>query len=153
MTKDEALRLALEALGRLIHLAEHEGWERLDKEYESITAIKAALEAKDEPVACCNGYYKQGYEAGFAGQQHYIHALQEALAKQEQDEPVAWYRDEDGIRIYYETKAWDDCIALYTTPPQRTWIGLTKEEFIYFSSCCHFEVVDEIEKLLQRKNT
>jgi uncharacterized protein YecT (DUF1311 family) len=36
---------------------------------------------------------------------------------------------------------------------QRTWVGLTKEEFIYFSSCCHFEVVDEIEKLLQRKNT
>jgi len=36
---------------------------------------------------------------------------------------------------------------------QRTWVGLTKEEFIYFSSYCHSEVVDEIEKLLQRKNT
>jgi len=31
-------------------------------------------------------------------------------------EPVAWYRDEDGIRIYYETKVWDDCTPLYTTP-------------------------------------
>ena len=32
-------------------------------------------------------------------------------------EPVAWFRYEDGIRIYYETKAFDDCIPLYTTPP------------------------------------
>ena len=44
------------------------------------------------------------------------------------DEPVAWYRDEDGIRIYYESKVWDDAIPLYTTPPQRTWVGLTDEE-------------------------
>jgi len=43
-------------------------------------------------------------------------------------EPAAWYRDEDGIRIYYETKVWDDCTPLYTTPQQRTWVGLTDEE-------------------------
>ena len=43
-------------------------------------------------------------------------------------EPVAWYRDENGIRIYYETKVWDDCTPLYTTPQQRTWVGLTDEE-------------------------
>lgn len=43
MTKDEALRLALEAL-------EYTGlkWPQVE---EAITAIKAALEAKDEPVA------------------------------------------------------------------------------------------------------
>ena len=42
MTKDEALRLALEAL-------EYTGlkWPQVE---EAITAIKAALEAKDEPV-------------------------------------------------------------------------------------------------------
>ena len=42
MTKDEALRLALEAL-------EYTGlkWPKVE---EAITAIKAALEAKDEPV-------------------------------------------------------------------------------------------------------
>ena len=33
------------------------------------------------------------------------------------NEPVAWYRDEDGIRIYYESKVWDDATPLYTTPP------------------------------------
>jgi hypothetical protein len=43
MTKDEALRLALEAL-------EYTGlkWPQVE---EAITAIEAALEAKDEPVA------------------------------------------------------------------------------------------------------
>jgi len=30
---------------------------------------------------------------------------------------VAWYRDEDGIRIYYESKVWDDATPLYTAPP------------------------------------
>jgi len=44
MTKDEALRLALEAL---------EGADEIDCDMrDAITAIKAALEAKDEPVAC-----------------------------------------------------------------------------------------------------
>jgi len=44
MTKDEALRLALEAL-------EYTGlkWPQVE---QAITAIKDALEAKDEPVAC-----------------------------------------------------------------------------------------------------
>jgi hypothetical protein len=48
--------------------------------------------------------------------------------REREQEPVAWYRDEDGIRIYYETKVWDDCTPLYTTPQQRTWVGLTNEE-------------------------
>ena len=62
MTKDEALRLALEALEKLFGIpdkwtGEGEGdvavW-RLGGSYraqQAITAIKAALEAKDEPVA------------------------------------------------------------------------------------------------------
>jgi hypothetical protein len=45
-------------------------------------------------------------------------------------EPVAWYRDEDGIRIYYETKVWDDCTPLYTTLQQRTWVDLTDDEML-----------------------
>ena len=52
MTKDEALRLALEALKEdrawLETDAPTEVWE---KNNEAITAIKAALETKDEPVA------------------------------------------------------------------------------------------------------
>ena len=43
-------------------------------------------------------------------------AIKEALAQPVQ-EPVAWFRYEDGICIYYGTKAWDDLQPLYTTPP------------------------------------
>jgi hypothetical protein len=48
MTKDEALRLALEALGWT------DEWRPQGLKEEAITAIKAALEAKDEPVAYIN---------------------------------------------------------------------------------------------------
>jgi len=44
MTKDEALKLALEALGWT------DEWRPQGLKEEAITAIKAALEAKDEPV-------------------------------------------------------------------------------------------------------
>jgi len=39
--------------------------------------------------------------------------------KQEHGEPVAWCRYEEGMLVYYETKAWDDLQPLYTTPQQR----------------------------------
>jgi hypothetical protein len=52
MTKDEALRLALEALenGKRVRDAEGGTKYQPDLENQAITAIKAALEAKDEPV-------------------------------------------------------------------------------------------------------
>jgi hypothetical protein len=52
MTKDEALRLAWEALEYMDVTAER----YVDKQIpeKAITAIKAALEAKDEPVACAD---------------------------------------------------------------------------------------------------
>jgi len=51
------------------------------------------------------------------------------VADQPAQEPAAWYRDEDGIRMYYDTKYWADSTPLYTSPPaQRTWVGLTDEE-------------------------
>jgi hypothetical protein len=36
--------------------------------------------------------------------------------------------------------------------PKKPWVGLTKEEFIHYSSFCHHDVLDEIEKLLKEKN-
>jgi hypothetical protein len=99
MTKDEALRLALEALqsgvktqfGRL-------DWIEYDIELveQAITAIKAALEAKNEPVACAdNGV-------------------------------VNWIADK---QFMHEAE-------LYTTPPQRTWVGLTEDEILLISADC-----------------
>jgi hypothetical protein len=58
MTKDEALRLALEAL-EMYELETNSEFQR-----KAITAIKAALEAKDEPVTE-NGLYRLGYHNGY----------------------------------------------------------------------------------------
>jgi hypothetical protein len=53
-------------------------------------------------------------------------ALKEAAPVQE---PVAWYRNEDGIRIYYESNFWDDAAPLYPTPPaQPAPVPLTDEQ-------------------------
>jgi hypothetical protein len=55
MTKDEALRLALEALyGFIPYLPLEHDKPQCDRYDQAITAIKAALEAKDEPVATKN---------------------------------------------------------------------------------------------------
>ena len=94
-------------------------------------ALKLALEALEHEAKIGNDdAYKLERDA-----------IKEALAQPEQK----------SVAMADYMALTDKYVALKAA--QRTWIGLTKEEFIYFSSCCHFEVVDEIEKLLQRKNT
>jgi hypothetical protein len=87
-----------------------------------------------------------------------VKQLEEALAKQEQGEPVAWFRYEDGMWIYYETKAWDDLQPLYTTPQQRTWVGLTKQEIRAILESNDWTTIParliwEAEAKLKEKNT
>ena len=38
--------------------------------------------------------------------------VKEALAQTQ--EPVAWFRYQQGSRVYYDSKKWDDCQPLYT---------------------------------------
>jgi hypothetical protein len=76
------------------------------------------------------------------------------LGQEIEQEPVAWYRDENGIRIYYETKVWDDCTPLYTTPQQPTWTGLTDEDDIDWEEGDNLRnLVKAIEAKLKEKNT
>jgi hypothetical protein len=56
-----------------------------------------------------------------------IKALEEALAKQEQGEPVAWISHNAGLYHFKPDESLDP-MPLYTTPQQRTWVGLTDEE-------------------------
>ena len=125
MTKDEALKLALEALKEdrawLETDAPTEVWE---KNNEAITAIKAALEAKDEPVAWMYGCVGKG-----------------RMYAEELDDPAGWQ-------------------PLYTTPPQRTWAGLTDEEIVLIVAECaashqHTDIhfARAIEAKLKEKNT
>jgi hypothetical protein len=102
MTKDEALRLALEALERIdlwLKARYHIGL--VGTELEAVAAIKAALEAKDEPVAW----------GVFEGNLHDMFFSQDEAQKM---------ADLKGTHA--------EVRPLYTTPPQRTRIELTDDE-------------------------
>ncbi|MEN9670986.1 MAG: hypothetical protein RL018_1263 [Pseudomonadota bacterium] len=75
-----------------------------------------------------------GIHGNRAKVQEAIKALEEALAKQEQGEPamtVRVWRDKHGDQTA-EFRNWhtlsDGEHSLYTTPQQRTWVGLTDRE-------------------------
>jgi len=99
MTQTEALRLALEALEMSDICADDCKCTRK----RAINAIKAALEAKDEPVAWISPtelLVMRGNALGGAKD---------------------W-------RVNVGLKPEDGDVGLYTAPPQRTWVGLTDEE-------------------------
>jgi hypothetical protein len=113
--KDEALKLALEAL-----------WTTANpKAEEAITAIKAAL-AQQEP--------DHGDELTIAYMSG-VHRGKE-LAAQPAQEPVAWMDEEEKIIYWHNTHETDDyhgfrrTTPLYTTPQQRPWVGLTEAQFL-----------------------
>jgi len=117
MTKDEALRLALEALTDAL---DKPMWNRVQME-SAITAIKAALEAKDEPE-----YY------GLIKDHLWM-----SISKEHYD------------RLKPEVR-----MACYTTPPQRTWVGLTDEDIDDFVKNTRLhELIKATEVKLKEKNT
>ena len=76
-------------------------------------------------------------------------------------EPVAWYRDEDGIRMYYDKQYFDDAKPLYSA--QRELSGLTDEEIAEIENeytvnhripaGCAWNFARSIEAKLKEKNT
>jgi hypothetical protein len=155
MTKDEALRLALEALEKLWNiiddidtysdmakadeklyrsLVERRQRQRFEETgistdgYElhggAITAIKAALEAKDEPVAWAmlhdNGHFIDA-----------IHPNEHARVEGEYITP------------------------LYTTPPQRIWVDVPLDEIpeIYIGDLAFVHGVQWAQAKLKELNT
>jgi hypothetical protein len=121
MNKDEALRLALEALEDTVNGCI---CRNCINQVETITAIKAALEAKDEPVAWRT----------YTGRGYYI--IDKTLEEAERNWPDKPHT------------------PLYTTPPQRTWIGLTDKDWNRSKHTEDFEKgVDWAEEMLKGKNT
>jgi len=147
MTKDEALRLALEALEST---GENNGYHGVTQYFDetmvdqAITAIKAALEAKDEPVAWRDAAIRLGEELSSVG-------------------PDSYYD--------MDAKEWLDW-AMEQNPrgehslPQRTWVGLTDDEYLEAESVvwvtinldcdekeANREFYQAIEAKLKEKNT
>jgi len=148
MTK-EALELALEALEEpKEHFAKH-------RRLEAITAIKEALAQEQEPVTY-SGNGTAGREAD-ARPTGFFFQMPKPMTQPEQ-EPVAWM-DKDGDVLsasIVDGKGLRN-IPLYTTPPQRTWVGLTDEEVKDIVWNLPYEPSQEhiraIEAKLKEKNT
>jgi len=127
MTK-EAMELALEALRMPC-----EFWNKTQfiKVTEAIKALEEALKQKENNFNCKthpdapHGFVRNASH----GEDRYVCEC-EFWEPPEQDEPVAWFRKENGENIYYATKAWDDCLPLYTTPQTKEWVSLTDEQIV-----------------------
>ena len=80
-----------------------------------------------------------------------ITAIKEALAQPEQ-EPVAWMKasDTEWSMSFFEE---DGYVPLYTTPPQRTWVGLTAEEAAECWTTSATQTWKNFEAKLKEKNT
>ena len=89
-------------------------------------------------------------------------ALRERLAQPEQ-EPVAWICEGSASDEKHAIDYWQEDIdaipigtQLYTTPPQRQWVGLTDEEITELSAFVYAgdpQYVRLIETKLREKNT
>jgi len=148
-----------------------------------------ALEANDQLingsgtqgglVYCMDGYYSDCFDVDPINKQtdEAIAAIKEALAQPEQ-EPVAWAVYCDGLialpSFDSELEARQEMQrrnrkfphnkrkvkALYDTPPQRTWVGLTNEEIDsyfedhgYSPSEGYYPVIKDVEAKFKERNT
>ena len=120
MTKDEALKLALEAL-------------KAD-ELDMIDDGSGNMVFRKEQA---------------------ITAMEKLLAQPEQ-EPLAWISTGTARMIHWtaDKPAYgDDWVPLYTTPPQRPWVGLTDDERQDIALEVPIDAVSITEAKLRSKNT
>ncbi len=160
--KDAALKLALEALEKI------QADFPCDSGAKRISTIKEALaQPEQEPVACtslCVECTKRGdwvCAKAIAPQRKPDHT-EDNLEMVEKQEPVAWamlhdngdfidaINPEEHARIEGDYKH-----ALYTTTPQRTWVGLSEEawEELWRLDCNAADLIDAVEAKLKEKNT
>jgi hypothetical protein len=135
-----------------------------------MTELRKAAEMALNALDYCNRRFSSPLaEADFDFE---IEALRQALAQpvdavnisaervdetaKREHEPVAWlWKNQDGHQVLTDDSDYADgtWIPLYTAPPKREWVGLTDEEFRYFSFNSPWEVVQEIEAKLKENNT
>ena len=151
---------------------------------EALTLALEALTIADNIALVGAAYTPRSIDLGLQNISRAITAIKEALAQPEQ-EPMAWIHNfiEGGISIgkrpidldrhpdrwtalYPEPKPCPTCEALArtvmfdqtsndTTPPQRTWVGLTIQEAneLWESTDSDWELMKRTEAKLKEKNT
>ena len=147
MTKDEALKLALETL---------ECWQRNEDCNEPMSKILEAIKkVLAQPEITTGNILMDSYNAmqsmKVEGPRHVVCQCDKCKAQPEQ-EPVAWWND-TGTHIDLNVSGRGT--PLYTHPLQRTWVGLTakeKHEFRY-SHMTTADFIEVIEAKLKEKNT
>ena len=156
MIKDEALKLALSTLDEVRQetfrlIRDGQTLYAEDKVWSTIISIKEVL-AKEKALQALHdenerlGLYKDAYA---------------------EQEPLAWISTGPASMIHWTSDKpayGDDWVPLYTTPPQRTWVGLSDEEIKAFDTWHDnreeevgwvnpSEIVAYIEAKLKEKNT
>ena len=118
-----------------------------------IEAMKQALEALEE----CRRDPRLKYEHPTFDKA--ITSLRQAIAGLESQEPVAWISPSGALyrtRYHAVANAEQLLTPLFTHPPQRTWVGLTKDEVDSWNLPDHptvFEFAKFIETKIKGNNT
>ena len=116
MTKDEALKLALEALEDSMYPQK--------KQFDAIVGLKQALAQPEQSQT--SGYAKK-IESLIKERDE----LRQALAQPEQ-EPYCWVQSKLSQGMFYKEKPRRiHTIPLFTAPPSKPWVSLTDEEIAY----------------------
>ena len=112
MTKEEIIEMALEAL---------EGIQRY-----GLDTLSGRIDGPDDREWQRAGVNEMTKQARLA-----ITAIKEHKDVYAEQEPVAWISTGPARMIHWtaDKPAYcDDWVPLYTTPTQRTWVGLTEDE-------------------------
>ena len=172
MTKDEALRLALDAFGE-IDWSNNSQWQS-DRAKEAIACLRLVIDAENissKPMAWEQFYPEMGkpklVEVQDGGCKHCTDGCPACDARKlPKQEPVAWGVFEGNLHDMFFSQEEAQKMAdlkgthaevrpLYTTPPQRTWVGLTDKELEEFSEAelGAYDLCLEVEAKLKEKNT
>jgi hypothetical protein len=170
MTKDEALKLALEAFGE-IDWSNNSQWQS-DRAKVAIASLKEALaQPEQEPTTKAGELLAMKTELWKQPEQDWEckHCTDGCPAcdarKLPEQEPVAFVKGWNCGRLEVIVRSLNQRFEidqpLYTTPPQRTWVGLTDEEIRlqwseFWEAECHPWAIDfaqAIEAKLRSKNS
>ena len=129
-------------------------------EAEKREALERKTEDHDVDCLCSDCFALDDEVLGFNGWGLPIEKPEAEKANERSEvEPVAWMnKDETCTDCFVWEKDEDHTVPLYTSPPQRQWVGLTGDEVNEFAAGCHLGnsvqgAIRKAEAKLKEKNT